>query len=298
MKLLRYLLIGAACSVTASIAVSQEKKNPPKPDDATIKGWADQGANLEWLSIVDGRLRYDSRPLAGATHLLPVFVYSGKGDLGAIDFAKLPAPQVPFGVRLFNGKKGLDSALKSLAGVKNLSGLSVFECAVTEKEWQALGGLKQLSLLDLSGGYQRDTRPPESALKLLKECKTLDTLAIHGMPLTGAGVKSLTELQQVRRLVASNTALTDALLKELKGMERLEELDLSFDPVTDIGVAILKDFKNLTVLNLASTKITDNSLKDLGHVSKLKVLTLFNTKVSKTGLDALRKALPDCTIKD
>ncbi|AMV27846.1 Leucine Rich repeats (2 copies) [Gemmata sp. SH-PL17] len=298
MKSYRFHLIAAACVTIASTAVAQEQKEPPKLDEATIKAWADQGAKLEWLSIVDGQLRYDSRPPARATQLLPVFAYSGKGDVGATDFTKLPVPQIPFGVRLFNEKKGVGAALKNLAGVKNLSGLAVSECVATEKEWQALGAFKQLTLLDVSGGYQRDTRPPESVLKLLKDCKALETLAIHGMRLTEAGVKNLTELKQVRRLVASGTGLSDALLKELKSMERLEELDLSFTAVTDMGVTVLKDFKALKVLSLASTKITDTCVKDLDQFSKLKVLNVFNTKVSKTGLDALRKALPNCTIKD
>ena len=296
MNTLRYLLIGAVCTLPTSRAAAQEK-SPPKPDGATIKAWTDQGFSLEWLSIVDGRLRYDSRPRQGAERPLPVFEYS-KNDMGAIDFAKLPAPQVPFGVRLSNGKKGLGATLKGLAGVKNLSGVCVFDCAATEKDWQALEGLKQLTVLDLWGGYQSGTRPPESVLKLLGGYKSLDTLAIHGMRLTEVGVKSLTELKHVRRLVASDTALTDTFLKELKALEDLGDLNLSFTRVTDAGVAVLKDFKNLTALNLASTAITDNCLNDLGQCPKLKVLTVFNTKVTKDGLDKLRKALPDCTINN
>lgn len=290
---------GAIASLMLTTAVSADDKVPPKPDEATVKAWTSRGVTFTWFHISDnGHTHFENQsPLYGYKTLAPAFAYTSN-DATKLDLANLPAPKVPFAVRFWNVKTGLAAAMKGLTGVKNLTGLSINECVLSAKEWQAVGDFKDLTVLDLSGGYNNVTRPPEAVLKGLKDVKGLERLTIHSMTLSDAGVKDLAELKSLKHLTATNTGLTDARLKNLTGLTNLEELDLAFTPVSDAGVATLKEFKNLTVLGLSSTPITDACVKDLASLSKLQTLRAFNTKLTKEGRETLKKSLPNCTIAE
>jgi internalin A len=285
-----YAIVGLVCVLGPSAGWSDDPKQPPKPDDATVKAWVAAGAEFSWFRQRDGNLYVHNSPDAGSTALLPVFRFTDS-NLGKIDFKTLPEPKVPYGIQFSGARKGFQTALESVAGRKNLAGLGIWECELTTIDLKVLAGFPQLTVLQMHGGYNGSTLIPEAALKSLKEFKRLAALEIHGMRLTDAGVQDLADLKPVRWLTASYTGLTDAHLKTLAGLPNLEALDLAFNPkITDAAFIELKGFGKLTTLRLNSTNISDAGLEAVKDLPKLEVLYLWHPKITDAGLDNLSTA--------
>ena len=66
--------------------------------------------------------------------------------------------------------------------------------------------------------------------------------------------------------------------------------------MTDQGLKILSPLPKLEELYLESAAVTDIGLAELHRMKTLKRVTLLKTKVTKSGIDALRKALPDASV--
>ncbi len=58
--------------------------------------------------------------------------------------------------------------------------------------------------------------------------------------MTGAGLKGLAHLKQLKALNLSSTKVTAVGLKELAGLKQLQSLDLANTKVTDAGVRQLQ----------------------------------------------------------
>ena len=57
-------------------------------------------------------------------------------------------------------------------------------------------------------------------------------------------------------------------------------------------------YRSVTVLDLSSTQVTDASAKHLAEMKNLTTLSLYQSGMSSKGIDAVRKALPKCRIRD
>ena len=114
-------------------AEEPDQKELPKPlPDTIVKAWKDAGATAGWMKVEkSGGLTFVEKPEAGA---IPAFRFpKWKADV----VAKLPAPEVPFGLDLAKTDVA-DAGLKELAKVKNLSSLCLCETKVTDDAVEAL----------------------------------------------------------------------------------------------------------------------------------------------------------------
>lgn len=125
---------------------------------------------------------------------------------------------------------------------------------------------------------------------------SITTLQLHMSPLTGEGLRHLSELAQLRSLSLCDTRVSDESLSALSGITSLEQLDLSYTPVSDAGLMQLRRFTQFTILSLRGTKCTDSGLRYLHGLSNLTELDLTETDVSTVAVNRLREALPHCDI--
>jgi hypothetical protein len=212
-----------------SFAHQPDKKAPPKPlPDDIVKAWKDAGADVGWSMLTTyGALRFVEKPEVGA---IPAFRL-GPWRAGMV--AKLPVPEAPFGLDLYNTEV-TDDGLKELSNLRNLTTLNLSRTNVTD------AGLKELANL-----------------------KNLTTLYLHETKVTNVGMKELAKLKNLTVLNLGDTKVTDAGVKELANLKSLTTLDLSHTEVTDAGLKELANLKNLTTLNLSFTKVTKDGVAAL-----------------------------------
>lgn len=89
----------------------------------------------------------------------------------------------------------------------------------------------------------------------------------------------------------------DESLKRLVDCQRLRKLTAYQTQLTDAGLHYLRVHKDLRILHLDDCLgITDKSVPELSQLDWLTELSLTGTSISEAGLQALRAALPGCSI--
>ena len=92
-------------------------------------------------------------------------------------------------------------------------------------------------------------------------------------------------------------------LREIGGVVRIDEkgrvneVNLARKGVRDEDLLLLKELPYLRMLSLAHTRITPSGLQHLRGLRQLRTLNLYKTADFKS-VDALREAMPWCTITD
>jgi hypothetical protein len=81
---------------------------------------------------------------------------------------------------------------------------------------------------------------------------------------------------------------------ELNG--QITQVDMRGTQVKDADLHVIKELTNLKTLYLGNTQITDAGLAELQDMRNLRFLGLFGAKVTAAGVQALRIALPDCSV--
>jgi Leucine-rich repeat (LRR) protein len=235
-------------------------------------------------------------------------------DAGLKELAGLPALE-----RLtLNGTQITGAGLKELTALKKLGSLSLADSKLTDEGLLALGELESLRSLDLS-----QTKITGSGLRHLSRLTSLENLTLSFTGLTDSGLQGLPKWPELQQLSLHRTAVTDAGLKELAGLNALQHLTLSSTAVTGSGLKELTARKSLQRLELSSAKVTDEGLKglaglaalemldldgngqvtdaglkELAGLTSLQSLNLARTKVTKAGVEQLKKALPECRIRN
>ena len=105
----------------------------------------------------------------------------------------------------------------------------------------------------------------------------------------------LARLKKIEGMSLQGNAFTDEGLKHLRGMTQLRSLwiGLSKGQITDSGIAQLGGLVNLHDLEIQNANVTDNGIQKLRGLTKLKRLYLGKTFVTQTGVNELKKALPE-----
>ncbi|MEC8929195.1 MAG: hypothetical protein VX705_08290 [Verrucomicrobiota bacterium] len=117
------------------------------------------------------------------------------------------------------------------------------------------------------------------------------------------GELSAEDYEKVTDLYLDDSRISDACLAGLGKLPRLAKLHLGVTGITDKGLQQVTRLRRLTSLNLSGTQTSDAGLKELGRWwrwfwrRRLERLFLFNTRVTKSGVERLRRALPNCTIE-
>lgn len=161
---------------------------------------------------------------------------------------------------------------------------------------------------------------PGDALRGIAKLKELRVLWFTRAATTDLAINSLASLGKLQELVLNESTADDAAIATLTGLTSLTRLDLERTPISDSVLPRLAMMSSLQSLNLAKTTITDEGLKHLAKVPSLRYLDLTETAITDTGavhlkvlhnlkalcvartsltaigVNALRRALPDCRI--
>ena len=166
------------------------------------------------------------------------------------------------------GPKVNDQTLDVVATMKNLAGLCLDNCDLSD------AGLKKLAGLS-----------PED-------------LALHDCPkVTDGGLEVLARYGDHRQLTLQGVGAKGAALARLPHPEKLTALSMAQSAMTDGEVANLARMTHLASLNLNQTAVTDAAVDTIAKLASLKQLTVSQTRLSDKGLQQLRKALPHCTVR-
>jgi internalin A len=166
-----------------------QQKPTPLPEDIE-KAWAAAGAEIGWMRMLHMgeqmpdiyTLTFVPRDVAQSGDI-PAFRLRG-WEAGLL--AKLPEPQVPFG-------------------------LDFTELPLTDRWLVDLRGLKNLQALNLAG-----KQITGAGLKELAALKNLQELGLSYTKITDAGLKELAALKNLQWLELCRTKVTDTGIAELK----------------------------------------------------------------------------------
>jgi internalin A len=133
-------------------------------------------------------------------------------------------------------------------------------------------------------------RIKDADLKNLVAFKQLRNLALWQTGVTNEGLKTLAELDNLRRLeLYICDGITNDGMKELAALKQLRTLNISLTrhDLTDRGVKALVVLKQLQTLYIASYHVTDASLKEIAAMPNLKTLGLKCQSITGKGLKHL-----------
>lgn len=271
-------------------------KNPPAvtqlpqlPDNVRT-AWEKAGVEVGWLHVTSSG-RHSFRLKNPDPGDLPAFQFS---DLPR--FTDLPAPDVPFGVRLYcTAVRAAD--LKPLAKMKNLRRLC-FEGVprLSDEVLAELARFEHLAALNISFRSCPNTLTA-AGFKALGVSKSLKELALDGgislpNPVRLNDGQGLDNLKNLRVLSLINCAAPDGVFREIGTLTDLQRLSLDDTPLTDGHAAEVGKLKQLRALHVnalgpALAALTASGFRLLGALTELRVLSLSNGTLTDEGLKHL-----------
>lgn len=173
------------------------------------------------------------------------------------------------------------SLLAREMSLNKIPGLVLDSC--TDADLKSLADLRDLRRLILY-----DTSITDAGLEHLKALTGLETLVLGRARITGAGLAHLKGLTGLRELMLSATRVTDAGLVHLEGFTGLRDLSLAGTRITDAGLVHLKGLTGLRHLDLRNTPVTYAGLEHLQGLTQLRSLDLYATRVAGQGIIRLQ----------
>lgn len=155
-----------------------------------------------------------------------------------------------------------------------------------------LDGIEQLTVEECPS-----LSSPELGVALAK-ASSLHTLLLSYGTISTDVVRAICNSKSIRVLSLRAMNLTDADLGEVGRLASLEQLVLaSNDKLTSEGLRAISTLSHLRVLNIGEcTGVDDRCIDLLGHMPALQWLIVYGSGISPDGIEALRKALPKCTV--
>ncbi len=187
-----------------------------------------------------------------------------------------------------------DRGLAALGELENLKQLRLMsKGVVTETAWAKLTGLKQLTVLSLTGSALDD-----AGLAELANLTALEQLILLGSRITGTGLKPLANLKQLKTLTLANSPFDDDGAEALRGLSAIESLDLSTTKITDRSLDAIATLAKLRMVTLDDTSVTADGLLKLRDLKQLSSISVVGVKLSAEELARLRAAMPEVDISD
>jgi serine/threonine protein kinase/Leucine-rich repeat (LRR) protein len=184
-----------------------------------------------------------------------------------------------------------DKGLAHLEGCNNLRELHLFAPKITDDGLAQVGQIKSLRLLHFSTPLAT-----AKGIERLTGLKLRD-LVIQGTRVGDDALLHIAKMEQLQRLELHNTSITGGEFGHLENLPRLLALRIMDSPINDTGLAAFKPPPELQTLYLIRSKVTDEGLVHLHGVKSLRAIELDGSPITAVGLAALRKALPECSIK-
>jgi Leucine-rich repeat (LRR) protein len=192
-----------------------------------------------------------------------------------------------------------DEGMKYVADLKHLKFLNVSNTKITDSGMRELARLGQFQEL-VAGGLllngPNNNEPSDAAVRELGKLKQLRTLDLNNTNFGVDSARAFVGLDQLKTLRVYGTHVTDAGMVELAKLKQLEELAVGYR-VGDKGLTALSANTRLTSLSLWNCgSVSDGSVKALTTMTGLRQLEVGLTRITASGLDEIRKALPECKV--
>ncbi len=159
------------------------------------------------------------------------------------------------------------------------------------------GAAHVAALTSLKSLVLNRTQITDAGLGRLTELDDVESLVVGFSDIGDAGMRHVSAMESLRFLTVQRTQVGDAGVEALSGLPELEALKLSSCPVTDAGLAHIARIKRLRFLKLTYLPVTDAGLMQLAKLEELKTLILAGGGVTSQGVESLREALPNCSIR-
>ena len=178
-----------------------------------------------------------------------------------------------------------------LGGHRASDNKHVFIPAAEFRNLLALPALEKANLVEIDG-------LTDEALVFVGKLANLKDLNLGDAQITNAGVKSLAGLKNLTRLQLGWTKdVGDAAIPALSPLSKLEFLGLGGTNVTDDGIPALASLAGLKEVHLMATAVTDQGFAALAACKSLETVQINKkNKITAQGIEALKKALPNCTV--
>lgn len=191
--------------------------------------------------------------------------------------------------------------IQQLLGMENLQVLDLEACdGVVDATCAAIGQLTGLKGLFLKKSGFEKARITDAGLKQLSQLQQLEVLSLYGNQISNDGLALLQEFKSLREVDLSLLGITDEGLEHLVMHATLSRLYLVYSEgfagplITDRGIESLVRMPALRELDLTGSRITDHGLESIASLDTLQVLRLMRTPVSAQAVDRFRKLRPDC----
>ena len=136
----------------------------------------------------------------------------------------------------------------------------------------------------------------DAGLEPIGKLKTLTSLSLWGIPITGEGLKHVRPLCHLSYVSLPDTQVDDAALEHLAGLKRIFSLALNGTRVTDAGLKHLQELPKLQFLRLNRTAVTDAGLETLAKFPKLSEVRLIGTPVTPQAVERMKTVRPQLFI--
>ncbi len=132
-----------------------------------------------------------------------------------------------------------------------------------------------------------DTDVTDTTLKKIGEVGNLQLLHVHGaQQITAEGLRSLSELSELKDLSLSGDNIDDGVIASLAGLTELKKVRLRGTAITGDNIAPIGDTP-IEDLELAETDFGNAGMADVAEMPELTKLNLWLTKIDDQGLQSL-----------
>jgi Leucine-rich repeat (LRR) protein len=138
----------------------------------------------------------------------------------------------------------------------------------------------------------------QSVLNDICVFKEATHLSLYNSWIDGAGLKQLSELQELQVLELPGSRLTDDDVKLLTAFPKLKQVSLKRSLIEGDGLRALADLPNLDSINLSGNDLTDECRHFLAVTSVNTKLMLENTWLSEAAIADLKQAGRDVMVRE
>ena len=198
-----------------------------------------------------------------------------------------------------------DAATREIAKLQQLENLSLLFCDFSEFGIWNLTTLPNLRVLDIRGNSRigdggldalamlpalrslshRSSLVSDRGIQSLVQARTLETLFIQDMEITGRAGRHIRQMERVNNLTIFRCANFDSSGVLALGGMRLIRLTLRGIPITNSAMEVFRELPTLRVLRLQElSSVTDAGLVHLAHIENLSELEVWDVPITDEGL--------------
>ena len=193
------------------------------------------------------------------------------------------------------GSQLTDHGLDELRVLTGLRVLQISGTKVTDASMPLISPFRELRTLSIE-----NTRTTDAGLAKLIALEHLDNLHLAATDMTDRGIDDILKFRDLQVLYLSNHVTNDGVKKLLTAPHLRKQLTrFGFSgnrQITDEICGVLVECQAIQGLWLQETQISDAGLKQLSGLTTLGEIWLTGSKVTAAGVEAFRKARPECGI--